>query len=107
MDEAEQLCDEIAIMDKGKIIVQDTPENLLKQNFDGILIRLPKESIKDIQDFPFKITEQEEHIEFSTSDVEHAMNQLLKKQVSLEGVQVKSPNLEDLFLKLTGHALRG
>ena len=107
MDEAEQLCDEIAIMDKGKIVVQDTPENLLKQNFDGILIRLPKENIKDIQDFPFEIIEQEENIEFSTPDVEQAMNQLLKKQVSLEGVQVKSPNLEDLFLKLTGHALRG
>lgn len=57
MDEAEQLCDEIAIMDKGHIIVQDTPENLLKEHFDGILIRLPKGSIaKDNNQFPFEVT---------------------------------------------------
>ena len=108
MDEAEQLCDEIAIMDKGKIVVQNTPENLLKEYFDGILIRLPKENIpSDKSDFPFKLVEQGNYLEFSTPDVEQAMNHLLKHQISLEGVQVKSPNLEDLFLKLTGHSLRG
>ena len=45
MDEAEYLCDEIAIMDKGKIIALDRPEALLQQNFSGALIKLPKQNI--------------------------------------------------------------
>ena len=43
MDEAEYLCDQIAIMDKGKIIAMNSPENLLREHFKGALISLPKE----------------------------------------------------------------
>jgi ABC-2 type transport system ATP-binding protein len=41
MDEAEKLCDRIAIMDRGKILEIDTPEALLAKHFEGVLIRIP------------------------------------------------------------------
>jgi ABC-2 type transport system ATP-binding protein len=106
-DEAEQLCDEIAIMEAGEIITQDTPKNLLKQNFDGILIRLPKTShLLTNNEFPLTVKEVGEHVEFTTTDVEQAMKYLMQYHIPLEGLQVTEPNLDDLFLKLTGHSLR-
>ena len=63
MDEAHVLCDEIAIMDEGKIITQGSPEQLLFDKYGDKLINLP-----------------------------HG--------------EIRRPNLEDLFLDLTGHSLR-
>ncbi len=106
-DEAEQLCDEVAMMEAGEIIAQDTPNNLLKQNFDGILIRLPKTSqLLTNSEFPLTVKEVDEYVEFTTTDVEQTMKYLMQYHISLEGIQVTEPNLENLFLKLTGHSLR-
>ncbi len=63
MDEAQVLCDEIAIMDEGNIIRQGSPDALLYERYGDTLINLP-----------------------------HG--------------EVRRPNLEDLFLDLTGHSLR-
>ena len=63
MDEAHVLCDEIAIMDEGKIVTQGSPEALLHDRYGDKLINLP-----------------------------HG--------------EIRRPNLEDLFLDLTGHSLR-
>ncbi|WGS87069.1 non-ribosomal peptide synthetase [Methylomonas sp. UP202] len=107
MEEAEQLCDEIAIMDQGRIIVQDTPQNLLQEHFDGVLIRLPRVSgLAEMPGLPFAVTAGDETVEFVTANVEAAIAQLTRLHVSLEGLTVATPNLENLFLKLTGHSLR-
>ena len=45
-------------------------------------------------------------VEITTQQVEETISLLIAEQVSLDGLQVKSPNLDDLFLKLTGHSLR-
>ena len=63
MDEAQVLCDDIAIMDEGNIIKQGSPEELLFDRYGDTLINLPNG-------------------------------------------EVRRPNLEDLFLDLTGHSLR-
>ncbi|MEQ1639059.1 MAG: ATP-binding cassette domain-containing protein, partial [Methylococcales bacterium] len=107
MEEAEQLCDEIAIMDKGRILVQDTPEKLLQQHFDGVVIRLPKASGLSVQQgLPFEVYEVGELVEFITPDIQSAISELTQHQIPLEGLSIGTPNLENLFLKLTGHSLR-
>ena len=63
MDEAQVLCDEIAIMDEGRIVLQGPPDELLFDRYGDTLIDLP-----------------------------HG--------------EIRRPNLEDLFLDLTGHSLR-
>lgn len=105
MDEAEVLCDEIAIVDHGQLIAQDSPANLLHAHFDGALIRIPKHAGHDR--LPFAVEERDGFIEFVSRDVDGALRALLNAGVDLSGLHIKNPNLDDLFLKLTGHALRG
>ncbi|WP_438864498.1 ABC transporter ATP-binding protein [Neptunicella sp.] len=107
MDEAEQLCDDIAIMDKGCIIARGAPKALLSEHFKGVLIRLPQ------QDLPAKVLSQcqprleQGHYFINTDHVEQTLKLLVEQSVLLEGLHVKSANLDDLFLKLTGHGLQG
>lgn len=63
MDEAQVLCDEIAIMDEGKIVTQGTPADLLHARYGD-------------------------------------------KLINLDHGEIRRPNLEDLFLDMTGHSLR-
>lgn len=107
MDEAQTLCDDIVIMDQGRIMVRGTPEILLKDNFSTAMIRLPKSSrLDEIQHFPFDVIDFQDKLEFSVDKVEQALNSLIEHGVSLDGLSIEKPNLEDLFLKLTGHSLR-
>jgi len=106
MDEAEQLCDDIVIMDQGKIIEAGTPHQLLNKHFKDVFIYLPEKQV------PSTLVEQNQwstlsgRVEISTSDVEKTLAMLMENKVSLEGLHVKSANLDDLFLHLTGHSLR-
>lgn len=105
MDEAYELCDEIAIMDRGKIIAQGSPDQLLRKHFSGLSIRIPKgnppewspSSISDCEFF-----ERSDAYEILTENPEKTMRALLDQRVPLEGIQIRTRNLEDLFLKLTG-----
>ncbi|WP_286235057.1 ABC transporter ATP-binding protein [Thalassotalea sediminis] len=106
MDEAEQLCDEVAIMDKGKVIEHGAPEKLLTKHFNDVFIYLPKEDVSDdiIKENNWSI--EANRVAMSTSQVEQTLAYLIAQNISLTGLHVKSPNLDDLFLKLTGHSLR-
>lgn len=105
MDEAEYLCDEIVIMDQGEIIAQNTPSKLLTEHFSGAIIRLPIENLSghQISDYGRKFGEH--HVDIDAQDVEVSISELLTRGVKLDGLQVKSANLDDLFIKLTGHQL--
>jgi len=105
MDEAQVLCDDIAIMDGGRMIEQGSPAHLLQQHFDGVMVYLPLASLDDF-DLSFVVHPREEGIDIQTTRVDETVRQLSAAGVPLDGLKVSSPNLEDLFLKLTGHALR-
>lgn len=105
MDEAQYLCDDIAIMDRGRIIERGSPRRLLEQHFEGVMVHLPKTAVEGIE-LPFDVLELDDRIEIQTAEVDVTVQRLSQAGICLDGLQVKSPNLEDLFLKLTGHALR-
>jgi len=107
MDEAESLCDEIVIMDQGNIIEQGTPQELLAQNFKGVMVSLPKAITEQLEQAGFSLQPNNHRIEIITTEIENTIRQLLEKHISLDDMQIRSPNLEDLFIKLTGHQLRG
>lgn len=106
MDEAEHVCDDIAIMDKGKIIEQGTPKALLEKHFNDVFIYLPKAQVPDELTTKNNWKLIDNHVEITSKNVEKTLSYLMLKQVSLTGLHVKSANLDDLFLKLTGHSLR-
>ncbi|SES79406.1 ABC transporter ATP-binding protein [Thalassotalea agarivorans] len=106
MDEAEQLCDHIVIVDKGKIIESGSPRQLLNRHFDKVFMYLPSEHIDQALAQEHQWQVNGDSVEIQTQDVEETLSLLLSKGASLEGLHVKSANLDDLFLKLTGHSLR-
>jgi ABC-2 type transport system ATP-binding protein len=107
MEEAYELCDEIAIMDHGKIIARGTPQQLLVQHFNNVIIRLPERNLaaEDIH-LPFDMMRQGNYMAFETADINEALRILLSHDIDLADIQIREHTLDDLFLKLTGHELR-
>jgi ABC-2 type transport system ATP-binding protein len=111
MEEAHLLCDEIAIMDAGRIISHGTPDGLLRQHFDGMWIRMDRgsfdERILTDRTLVEAVRELPDVVEIQTKHAKEALKVLAGGEGPLTGLSVHSPTLEDLFLKLTGRALRG
>jgi len=106
MDEAESLCDEIIIMDQGKIIEQGTPQQLLKKHFSGVMVSLPQSNQSQLEAAEINFEVKNHRLDMPTNQVDKKVRSLLKNKIGLDGMQVRSPDLEDLFIKLTGHQLR-
>jgi ABC-2 type transport system ATP-binding protein len=106
MEEASVLCDEIAIIDRGQIIEQGAPRQLLAQHFPRALVRIPLHAIPAANGQPPGFAVQGDHAVAATDDIDSALAELTRRHVALDDLHVSSPTLDDLFLKLTGHGLR-
>jgi len=107
MDEAQVLCDEIAIMDAGRIIAQGSPDALLQRQYRNVVIELPLDDISgDLTSIEHRVLEARGTIEISTNDVNTTLKDLAPRVTGLNRMKIRQPNLEDLFLDLTGHSLR-
>jgi ABC-2 type transport system ATP-binding protein len=107
MEEAQHLCNEIAIMDDGQIVAQGSPEDLIQQYCGGVTVVLPKRSLNpSLPDLSMQLHEVQDRLEINTTDLNQCLQELIAKKVDLGEMTVRSPNLEDVFLNLTGHRLR-
>ena len=107
MEEAQRLCDVIAIMDRGRIIAQGAPRELLAQHFAEVLIELPREDYATAaRALPLRVIEGAERVEITTDDLDGTLKALMDVHVPLRNLRIRPPNLEDLFLELTGKELR-
>jgi ABC-2 type transport system ATP-binding protein len=107
MEEAELLCDEIAIMDRGRVIAQGTPRNLLREHFDEVLLELPRQEFPAAaRELPLKLIEASDRVEITTNDLDGTLRKLMDAHIPLKDLRIRPPNLEDLFLELTGKELR-
>ena len=107
MEEAEYLCDEIAIMDYGKIIARGTPQELIKQYSPEMTVILPTDHLDHALDrlsLPYR--KVHDSVEIKTSDVNSCLDLLISQNVDLSDLTVRSPSLESVFLTLTGRQLR-
>jgi len=107
MEEAELLCDEIVIMDRGRIIAQGAPRRLLHEHFAEVLLELPRHEFPPAaRALPLNIIDASDRVEISTHDLEATLRTLLEARVPLTNLRIRPANLEDLFLELTGTELR-
>jgi ABC-2 type transport system ATP-binding protein len=112
LEEAEILCDRIAIMDNSHIIALDTTRNLITET--GITPSIVFESDSKLEEHQLKLLPavQQVEVDFPRYRLISTSPQLtLPALFSIYGrdvldLQLKQPTLEDVFLKLTGHALR-
>ncbi|HEY40875.1 MAG TPA: ATP-binding cassette domain-containing protein [Dehalococcoidia bacterium] len=110
MDEAEN-CDRIAVIDQGKIVALDTPDNL-KGSLGGDVVMLeaeePENAIHELEEkYNLSPHIQGKTITFNVPHGETFLPKFLRNfQSKLVSVSVHRPTLDDVFLKLTGHAIR-
>ena len=111
IEEAEMLCEDVAIIDEGKIIARGKPEDLTKQSGTaGITIQLFgwDDTMKsDVDEFTFTIDGNRLH--FSVEDPEESLpeiiNILSKKGCHIQSIKTEKTTLEDIFLSLTGRGI--
>jgi ABC-2 type transport system ATP-binding protein len=106
MEEAEQLCDRIAIMDHGEIMTEQQPKILLSDNFMNNIITLPtKNNFPTINTDQLRTRHQGGQFIVECNDIQIALEWLNNAKISTTGLSIRPPNLEDLYLKLTGSTL--
>jgi ABC-2 type transport system ATP-binding protein len=107
MEEAELLCEEIVILDRGRIVAQGPPRRLLREHFAEVLLELPRQEFPPAaRALPLKIIDASDRIEITTDDLDATLRVLLDARVPLTNLRIRPANLEDLFLELTGSELR-
>ncbi len=120
MDEAQELCDRIAIMNKGKILVEGSPEKLIQEyggkkivilNLDKPFDELLLDSLKVVVGFDDgKILGNQLIISFqkevSLSKVTQITDFIRKSKYEIKSSHIREPELEDVFINLTGKKIR-
>jgi len=114
LEEAQTLCDRIAIIDHGKLIAVDTPEHL-KQTYGGSVIELETEKASIAVDRMRalegvkEIKQDKTHLTIMTQGTANVVPQIINiisQEGELRDIAVREPNLDEIFLRLTGTALR-
>lgn len=109
MEEAERLCDRLAIMDRGRIIAQGTPRELIETHIEPFVVEIYGEQAGAWADvFGSRLCRRLERAGesvFCYTDDGTALLENLRAQPALK-VTHRPANLEDVFLKLTGRELR-
>jgi ABC-2 type transport system ATP-binding protein len=109
MDEADRLCDRIAIVDHGKIVVLDTPENL-KRTLGGDIIKLEIESpnVKAVESLPYvkKVEAQGSTLYLTVTDARSHIQEVLSLVGKVGGVELHPPSLDDVFMHYTGREFK-
>jgi ABC-2 type transport system ATP-binding protein len=106
MEEAQYLCDEVAIVDHGRIIAQGAPAALVREHFPAAVARLPAAHWPAGVPLPAGGEERAGQVEIYSDEVPPLLAHLERVGADLTELRVGTPTLEDLFLKLTGHSLR-
>jgi ABC-2 type transport system ATP-binding protein len=107
MEEAYELCDEIAIMDHGRVIAQDAPDALLAAHFDDVVVQLHVDDMpRAIGEREFRAVYRNDSAHIITGDVNQTIERLLELDIPLDRLRIRARDLEDLFLELTGKELR-
>jgi ABC-2 type transport system ATP-binding protein len=107
MEEAYALCDQIVIMDKGRIVSQGTPAQLLADHFGDVVLQIPKEDAgSKVFEEEFNITHAGDFLEIKTSSIHQTLEQLMARGVNLDRLRIRAWTLDDLFINVTGKSLR-
>ena len=111
MDEAEQLCDRLIVMDKGKIMAEDSPAQLIKTYSTKEVLEVRfgsernQEMVEILRPLADRIEVLPDRILLYAEDGEQLLEQISAKGIHPNTSLVRRSSLEDVFLRLTGRTL--
>jgi lipooligosaccharide transport system ATP-binding protein len=106
MEEASYLCDRLMIIDRGKIIAEDSPQSLIKHSVEDAVIEIEGVN-EDLREYLVK--GRISHDVLDQRIIVYARNSVgeyIRKNFCTEKCTFRAPTLEDVFLRLTGRELR-
>jgi lipooligosaccharide transport system ATP-binding protein len=111
MDEAEQLCDHLVVMDKAKIVAEGSPRQLIDRHSTREVLELRvTDAVRDQLDgrlhgLADRIETLPDRLLLYTADGERTLEQVNQRQIPIESALVRRSTMEDVFLRLTGRSL--
>jgi lipooligosaccharide transport system ATP-binding protein len=111
MDEAEQLCDRLIVMDKGKIMAEGKPSELIKKYSSKEVLEVRfgsernREMVKKLKAFCERLEALPDRILLYTQSGEKLLEQITAAGIEANTSLVRRSSLEDVFLRLTGRSL--
>jgi lipooligosaccharide transport system ATP-binding protein len=111
MDEAEQLCDRLVVMDKAEIVAAGTPRELIERyaTREVLELRIPDEARSGLDGRLDGLAERVEELPdrylLYADDGERALESVHGREIPIESALVRRATLEDVFLRLTGRSL--
>jgi ABC-2 type transport system ATP-binding protein len=117
MEEVQRLCDRVAIVDQGRLLALDSPQALIRELGEGLLVvGLPEGGAESLTACAStlhqlgKVTVRDGLVYVEARNVNKALLELLDlcsvRDKGLSSLQVLEPSLESVFLRLTGKRLR-
>ena len=109
MEEADRLCNRIAIIDEGRIVVMDSPLSL-KESVGGDIVCLKTESanverFRTIESVS-KIEVEDNNIVLTVRNASQNLKEILDVAGKIDSVEIRSASLNDVFLRYTGKEIR-
>jgi len=109
MEEADSLCDRVAIVDHGKVIALDTP-SALKMRIGKSMIKAKVRSpnLEAIRRLPYvsKVEEKDSEVQITLSEAGSHIQEVLCSLGEASYVELREPTLNDVFIQLTGKEIR-
>ncbi|MGA9595161.1 MAG: ABC transporter ATP-binding protein [Acidimicrobiia bacterium] len=110
MDEAEQLCDRLVVMDNGKIVAEGSPRSLIERfaTRDVVELRFPmgQQPVEnELDGLAKRIETLPDRTLLYTDNADTTLVNLTERALSIESTIVRRSTLEDVFLRLTGRSL--
>lgn len=107
MEEAERLCDRVAIIDRGKIIAMDKPKELIRRLGVPKRIELKMRNhytAQQIEKIPeiLEVKKEGDELIIYTKEPAKVLSKLFNHNIDIEELRVTDATLEDVFIKLTG-----
>jgi lipooligosaccharide transport system ATP-binding protein len=111
MDEAEQLCDRLMVMDKGEIMAEGSPSELIKKysTKEVLEVRFGSDRnsrmVEKLQSFAERLEELPDRLLLYTESGEELLAKIVAANIHPNTSLVRRSSLEDVFLRLTGRSL--
>ena len=111
MDEAEQLCDRLVVMDKATIVAEGSPRQLIDRysTREVLELRVPESARVDLETrldgLASRLEALPDRLLLYTDNGEHALEQVHARGIPMDSALVRRSSLEDVFLRLTGRSL--